>query len=88
MDLVPGSAELQPLIRKRFTRTIYDPKTKRDYWITGNDDHLACLMITGIGFEEVPKIRALLAQPRERSLDLKDLVSLAARVTGSTAHLM
>ena len=88
MNQIPGSADLHPLIRTRFARTIYDPKTKRDYWIAGNDDHVACVMITGIGVEEVPKIRALLDSPGEGSLDLKELVSLAARVTGGTAHLI
>jgi hypothetical protein len=88
MNLIPGSADLQPLIRKRFARTVYDPKTKRDYWIAGNDDHVACLMITGIGSEEVPKIRALLERPGECSFDLKDLASLAARITGGTTHVM
>jgi len=88
LNPIPGSAELQPLIRKRFARTVYDPKTKRDYWIAGNDDHVACVMITGIGFEEVPQIRALLEQPGECSFDLKALVSLAARITGGRAHLI
>jgi hypothetical protein len=88
MNLIPGSAELHALIRTRFARTIYDAHTKRDYWIAGDDGHLACVMITGIGSEEVPQIRALLAPERERQLDLEDVVSHAARVTGGMAHLI
>lgn len=88
MNLIPGSAELHPLIRTRFARTIYDPQTKRDYWIAGDDDYVACVMITGIGGEEVPKIRAVLDPDGGRHLELEDVVSVAARVTGGMAHLI
>jgi hypothetical protein len=87
MNLIPGSSELHPLVRTKFARTIYDAQTKRDYWIAGDDDHIACLMITGIGDEEVPKIRAVL-DPDGRHLELEDVVSAAARVTGGSAHLI
>ncbi len=88
LKLIPGSAELQPLVRKSFAKTVYDPKTKRDYWIAGNDVLIACLMITGIAFDEAPKIRALIDRPGEFTFDLAALVSLAARVTGGSAHLI
>ena len=88
MSLIPSSTELHPLIRTRFTRAIYDPQTRRDYWIAGNDDHVACVMITGIACEEVTKIRALIDPRSDRYFDLEDLVALAARVTGGMAHLI
>jgi len=85
--LIPNPAELQPLVRKRFAKTIYDHRTKRDYWIAGDGNHLVCLMITGIGLEEVPQIRTLLA-PDGRPLNLHEIASLAAQVTGGMAHLI
>jgi hypothetical protein len=45
-------------------------------------------MITGIACEEVTKIRALIDPRSDRYFDLKDLVSLAARVTGGIAHVI
>ena len=86
--LIPDPAELRPLVRTRFTKTIYDHKTKRDYWIAGDGNRLVCLMITGIGLEEVPQIRALLEVADERPLNLEEIASLAAQVTGGMAHLI
>ena len=86
--LIPDPAELRPLVRTRFTKTIYDHKTKRDYWIAGDGNRLVCLMITGIGLEEVPQIRAMLEAPDERPLNLQEIASLAAQVTGGRAHLI
>jgi hypothetical protein len=86
--LIPNPAELQPLVRKRFAKAIYDHRTKRDYWIAGDGNHVVCLMITGIGLEEVPQIRTLLAAPDGRPLNLHEIATLAAQVTGGTAHLI
>jgi hypothetical protein len=86
VDLLPDSAKLD--LQKGFEGTIYDYKTKRDYWIACNDHHVMCLMITGIRVDEVSKIRAVLDQPGESSLDIDGLVSQAERVTGGKAHLM
>ena len=87
MALIPNPAELRPLVRKRFAKAIYDHRTKRDYWIAGDGNHLVCLMITGIGLEEVAQIRTLLA-PDGRPLNLHEIASLAAQVTGGAAHLI
>jgi hypothetical protein len=88
LDLVPDSAKLHSLIQKRFAEIRYDPDTRREYWIGGDDQHIVCFMITGIGVDEVPKIRALFDQPGRPSFNTQDLVSLAAQVTGGAVHLM
>ena len=88
LDLVPDSAKLRPLVRSRFTETQYDPKTKRDYWIGGDDKHLICFMITGIESDEVSRIRTLSQQPGRRSVSIDEIISHAANVTGGAVHLM
>jgi hypothetical protein len=85
---IPESAKLEPLIKSRFAETLYDPKTQRDYWIGGDDKHIACLMITGIGMEEVQRIRALFDTPGQNFFDIQELVSHAARVTGGAVHFL
>src|SRR5215475_10147961 len=49
LELIPDSAKLYPRIRSRFTETCYDPETRREFWIGGDDRHIICFMITGIG---------------------------------------
>ena len=88
LDLVPDSAKLRPLVRSRFAETRYDPQTKRDYWIGGDDKHVICFMITGIESDEVSKIRSLSQKPGRRSVGIEDVVSHAAHVTGGAVHLM
>jgi hypothetical protein len=88
LDLVPDSAKLHPPIQKRFAEIRYDPETRREYWIGGDDEHIVCVMITGIGVDEVPKIRALFDRPGRHSFNTQDLVSHAAHVTGGAVHLM
>ena len=87
LDPIPDSERLHSLIRTRFTETRYDPRTQRDYWIGGDDEFVVCLMITGVGIDEVMKIRGLFEEGRE-ALDLQDLVSHTAHVTGGSVHLM
>jgi hypothetical protein len=87
LQLVPDSAKLEPLIRSRFAETRYDPQTRREFWIGGNARHIICLMITGIGIDEVSRIRSLFGAGRE-SINLADVVSHAADVTGGAVHLM
>jgi hypothetical protein len=85
---VPDMARLRTLVRSPFAETLYDPKTRRDYWIGGDGQHILCLMITGIGIDEVPRIRALFEQPDRHSFSLHDLASHAALVTGGAVHVV
>ena len=85
---VPDTTRLRTLVRSRFAETLYDPETRRDYWIGGDGQHVLCLMITGIGIDEVPRIRALFDQPDRHSFNLHDLASHAAIVTGGTVHVV
>ena len=87
LDIVPESAKLRSLVKSRFAETVYDPKARRDYWIGGDDAHIACLMITGIGVDEVSKIRALFERPGI-SFNLQELIAHAALITGGFVHLM
>jgi hypothetical protein len=85
---IPDAGKLYSLIRTRFTETRYDPRTQRDYWIGGDDEYVVCLMITGVAGDEVTRIRGLFDQPGRESIDLQDLVSHTAHVTGGAVHLM
>ena len=85
---LPDPARLKTLVRSRFAETLYDSKARRDYWIGGDGQHIVCLMITGIGIDEVPRIRALFDQPGRHSFNLHDLASHAALVTGGAVHIV
>jgi hypothetical protein len=88
LDPIPDSQRILSLIRTRFTETRYDPITQRDFWIGGDDEYVVCLMITGVGMDEVRRIRGLFEEPGREALDLQDLVSHTAHVTGGAVHLM
>jgi len=88
LELIPDSEKLQPLIRSRFAETCYDPETRREYWIGGDDKYIICLMITGIGMDEVGKMRALFKESSRQALNLDAVLSHAANVTGGVVHLM
>jgi len=88
LELIPDSAKLYPRIRSRFTETCYDPETRREFWIGGDDRHIICFMITGIGSDEVSKIRSVFQDAGRGSINLEDIVTHAAGVTGGAVHLM
>jgi hypothetical protein len=82
LQLVPDSAKLQPLIRSRFAETRYDPQTRREFWIGGNARYIICLMITGIGVDEVGRIRSLFGNGRQ-SINPRMSLTYAADVTAA-----
>jgi hypothetical protein len=85
---VPDTARLRTLVRSQFAETLYDPETRRDYWIGGDRQHILCLMITGVEVDEVTRIRTLFEQPDRHSFNLQDLASHAAFVTGGAVHVV